>query len=95
MFALGKVLVALETKGGSDPDEVRAPSSVMSTRRASIRGFQFFSFLCISHIIQLTPQQQSAESRNSAGAEALAVAIRPKRHRGRSFFFLVHEGVFL
>ena len=28
----------------------------------------------ISHIIQLTPQQQSAETRNSAGAEALAVA---------------------
>jgi len=33
--------------------------------------------LCISHIIQLTPQQQSAELRNSAGAEALAVARRP------------------
>jgi len=32
----------------------------------------------VSHIIQLTPQQQSAEQRNSAGAEALAVAIRPK-----------------
>jgi len=35
-----------------------------------VRGFFFF----ISHIIQLTPQQQSTEPRNSAGAEALAVA---------------------
>jgi len=39
-------------------------------------AFRFFWY--ISHIIQLTPQQQSAESRNSAGAEALAVARRPK-----------------
>jgi len=30
------------------------------------------AFFCISHIIQLAPQQQSAEPRNSAGAEALA-----------------------
>jgi len=30
----------------------------------------------VSHIIQLTPQQQSAERRNSASAEALAVARR-------------------
>jgi len=37
-----------------------------------------FLFLFISHVIQLTPQQQSAEPRNSAGAEALAVARRPK-----------------
>jgi len=36
------------------------------------------SLFCISHIFQLTPQQQSAEPRNSAGAEALAVARRPK-----------------
>jgi len=36
----------------------------------------FFYFF--SHIIQLTPQQQSAESGNSAGAEALAVARRPE-----------------
>ena len=28
--------------------------------------------------MQLAPQQQSAEPRNSAGAEALAVARRPK-----------------
>jgi len=34
--------------------------------------------LYISHIIQLTPQQQSTEPRNSAGAGALAVARRPK-----------------
>jgi len=32
----------------------------------------------VSHIIQLTPQQQSTEARNSAGAQALAVARRPK-----------------
>jgi len=32
----------------------------------------------ISHIIQLTLQEQSAEPRNSAGAEALAVARRPE-----------------
>jgi len=41
----------------------------------------FLRFVCvcvISHIIRLTPQQQSAESRNRAGAEALAVARRPK-----------------
>jgi len=37
----------------------------------------FFLSLC-SHIIQLTPQQQSAELRNSASAEELAVARRPK-----------------
>ena len=41
-----------------------------------------FFTLCISHIVQLTPQQQSAESRNSAGAEALAVARRPKEIGG-------------
>jgi len=34
--------------------------------------------LTFFYIIQLTPQQQSAEPRNSAGAEALAVARRPK-----------------
>jgi len=34
-------------------------------------------FFLISHFIQLTPKQQSAEPRNSAGAEALAVARRP------------------
>jgi len=32
----------------------------------------------LSHITRLTPQHQSAEPRNSAGAEALAVARRPK-----------------
>ena len=37
-----------------------------------------FLFLYLSHILQLTPQQQGAEPRNSAGAEALAVARRPK-----------------
>jgi len=36
-------------------------------------------FLCvISHSIQLTPQELSAESRKIAGAEALAVARRPE-----------------
>jgi len=29
-------------------------------------------------MIQLTPQQQSADPRNSAGAEALAVVRRPQ-----------------
>jgi len=38
----------------------------------------FFFLLYISHIIQLIPQQQSAEPRNSADVEALAVARRPK-----------------
>jgi len=38
----------------------------------------FFFFWNIFLIFKLTPQQQSAESRNSAGAEALAVARRPK-----------------
>jgi len=37
----------------------------------------------ISHIIQLTPHQQSAEPKNSAGAEALAVARRPKELRNK------------
>jgi len=35
-------------------------------------------FLYISHIIQLTPQELSAEPKNSASAEALAVARRPE-----------------
>ena len=42
---------------------------------------------CISHIIQLTPQQQSAEPRNSVGAEALAVARRPKEASRRKDMF--------
>jgi len=33
-------------------------------------------FFFISHVLQLTPQQQSAEPGNGAGAEALAVARR-------------------
>jgi len=41
-------------------------------------------FLGISHIIQLAPQELSAEPRNSASAEALAVARRP------SFFLTYH-----
>ena len=45
--------------------------------------------VCLSHITQLTPQQQSAEPRNSAGAEALAVVIRPKEaSRVPSFYVL-------
>jgi len=38
----------------------------------------FFVLLYISHIIQLTPQELSAEPRNSASAEALPVARRPR-----------------
>jgi len=38
----------------------------------------FVVFWVILHNIQLTAQQQSAEPRNSAGAEALAAARRPK-----------------
>jgi len=34
--------------------------------------------VCVSHIIQLTPQEQSAEPNNIASAEALTVARRPK-----------------
>jgi len=44
---------------------------------AHSEGALIFYFFFISHIKQLTPQQQSAEPRNSAGAEALAVAKRP------------------
>jgi len=43
----------------------------------------WFMYMCISHIIQLTPQKLSAEPRNSASAEALAGARRPMEHRGR------------
>ena len=39
-------------------------------------GFVFC--LCISHSIQLTRQELSAEPKNSASAEALTVARRPK-----------------
>ena len=39
----------------------------------------FMLFLCISHTIQLTPQQQSAEPRNSASAEAPARGQKAKR----------------
>ena len=49
---------------------------VVGDRGAGVRGDLFF--IIISHIIQLTPQQQSAEPRNGAGAEALAAARRPK-----------------
>jgi len=41
----------------------------MSTNTATLSSSSSSS----SHVIQLTPQQQSAEPRNSAGAEALAV----------------------
>jgi len=53
----------------------------VGTGSRSVEGFArgaFFGVYIISHIIQLTPQQQSAEPRNSASAEALAVARRPK-----------------
>ena len=39
---------------------------------------RFLFFLYISHIIQLTPRKLSAGPRNSASAEALAVAKRPE-----------------
>jgi len=42
------------------------------------RRVRFFVFFCKSFITYNTPQQQSAEPRNIAGAEALAVARRPK-----------------
>jgi len=42
----------------------------------------FVVVVVVSHVIQLTPQQQSAEPRNSAGAEALAVARGPKEASG-------------
>jgi len=55
-----------------------------------IHTLRFFTFLYISHIIQLTPQQQSAESRNSAGAEALAVARSPKEASREKFSYISH-----
>jgi len=69
----------------------RRPSAASREKDPAAAGIRrffslelFFSFFCISHIIQLTPQQQSAESRNNAGASALAVAKDQKRHRGRT-----------
>jgi len=41
----------------------------------------YFYFLCISHIIQLTPQELSAEAKNSASAEALTVASQARQAR--------------
>jgi len=44
--------------------------------------------VCISHIIHLTPQELSTEPENSASAEALTVAIRPKEaSREKTRFF--------
>jgi len=55
--------------------------SVGSHLAGELRPFFFY----LSHIIQLTPQQQSAEPRNSASAEALTVARRPKEaSRGKT-----------
>jgi len=54
-----------------------AQASGQKTGRG-IDGDFFIFFSYISHIILLTPQQQSAEPRNSASAETLAVARRPK-----------------
>ena len=51
----------------------------------------YFYFLYVSHIIQLTPQQQSAEPRNSAGAEALAVARRPKEASSEKLVWVKHK----
>jgi len=47
-------------------------------RRYTMFTYDVICFLSISHIIQLTPQELSVEPRNSASAEALAVARRPK-----------------
>jgi len=52
----------------------RGASSGQTTKR----GIEGGDPLYISHILQLTPQKLSAEPRNSASAEALAVARRPK-----------------
>jgi len=53
----------------------------------SLNIYIFYFFISLD--IQLTPQQQSAEPRNSAGAEALAVARRPKEaSREKTFFTL-------
>jgi len=60
------------------------PRLSAGTTSENLRKHVFF----ISRSIQLTPQQHSAEPRNSAGAEALAVARRPEE---ASFFELVHE----
>ena len=56
-----------------------SPPKTWTPSHRSSRTF-FFVFLCLylSHIIQLTSQQQGAEPRNGAGAEALVVARRPK-----------------
>jgi len=66
------------------------------TDQTTVRGLPILFFL-ISHIIQLTPQQQSALPRNSAGAEALAVAIRPKdasREKNVYTYTYVHAYVY-
>jgi len=44
--------------------------------------------LYISHSIQLTPQQLSAEPRSSAGDEALALARRPKEASREKYIFI-------
>jgi len=63
---------------------------VSARREYQVTNRLFFIFL--SHIMQLTPQEQSAESRNIAGAEALAVARRPEE---ASFFTLSFSEVSL
>jgi len=61
-----------------------ATAGVPSTRNSTVSAgggayeYYIYIFLFFSHIRQLAPQQQSAEPRNIAGVEALAVARRPK-----------------
>jgi len=65
---------------GPMEEEDRPPDDPGETEEAV-----FFFF---SHSIQLTPQQQSAESRKIAGAEALAVARRPEEASWDKHLFL-------
>jgi len=65
----------LQVQIGPYARELVAALVFRGTTPAQVR---FFFFFFISRILQLTPRQQSAEPRNSAGAEALAVARRPK-----------------
>ena len=63
--------------GYTDKARALQQSALPSTGGARLsRARRLFSL--VSHIIQLTPQELSAEQRNSASAEALAVVIRPK-----------------
>jgi len=68
---------------GSEPATCCGRTSRCAKASIVIVNRMIITVFFISHVIQLTPQQQSAEPRNSAGDEALAPARRPKTHRGR------------